>query len=367
MKRLLIIFSLFLLSIGANATYISIRLIKAEASKCTTTPKLYFLNNPTAYTVANKQWYNGENKWEIFFEIETNNKNIPIEILEIEAEGVNIQRAIVGRTDVTFTKVNNRYQLTLVRDTANGRHVQTPYQNPQGGPFVWIFHNWKDRISGKYLDIDYPAKALDASLNYTIACQEMLRLMGNMSGKNQSFNGEFILLNCESSAPRAHLDFPPHWHLQHWQHGYNDEYGIDWRKKQYVIPHYYVDSVGNIISNKQSITQNGIPIKQEKNEYLKGDTCAWNDVEGNLIFKQIIEDNGLTFLTANNNIWQLKPADNNSYTGVNIYRNKELTANVSITDDGALGVTNISILYIEKNKKPIEWRHQLKYDIFTGK
>jgi len=350
----------------ASATYISVRLIKAKPESCSTTPKLFFLNSPSAYRITEKQWYNGENKWEIFFEIETNDKNIPTESMQIEAEGVTIQRAIVGRTDVAFTKLGNRYQFTLVKDTTDGRHVQTPYQNPQGGPFVWIYHNWADRVNGKYKDIPYPEKALAASLNYTIACQEMLRLMGNMSGTNQTFNGEFILLNCESSAPRAHLDFPPHWHLQHWQHGYNKEYGLNWREKQYIIPHYYVDSLGNITSNKQSITQCYKPVKQTKSEYFFLDTCVWKDVENNLIFKQVITSDGLQFIKSSNEIWTLQPDAKGGHEGILIYKNKQQVAKIVVTDDAEKGNTTIFIEYMINQRKKSSFSNVIRYDPFTG-
>lgn len=366
MKKLFLLLIAWAAINSAKATYISVRLIKAKSSKCTVSPKLYFVHSPSAYSIATKQWYNGENNREIFFEIETNDKNLPIEDIEIEAEGVVIQRAIVGRTDVVYTKNGNRYLFTLVKDSSNGRHVQTAYQNPQGGPFMWIYHNWEERVNGEYLSIPYPKIALNASLNYEVGCQEMLRLMGNMSGINQSFKGEFILLNCESSAPRAHLDFPPHWHLQHWQHGYDIEYGINWREKQYIIPHYYLDSSGKIIRNKQSITQNFKPVKQTKSDYLNGDTCFWKDTEGHLIFKQIIMDDGLHFINAKNEDWLLQIEDGRIENRVLIIKNKVLVAIVMVQDDGESGETKIEIDYYAKNMVTSIWKHIIKYDPFTG-
>lgn len=365
MKKLFLLLILCSVINSAKATYISVRLIKSQSSKSSIAPTLHFLSNPSAYTIATKQWYNGENQREIFFEIETKDKNIPIETLQIEAEGVTIQRAIVGRTDVAFTQIGNRYQITLVKDTADGRHVQTAYQNPKGGPFMWLYHNWEERVSGEYLNVPYPAKALAASLNYEVACQEMLRLMGNMCGTNQTFNGELILLNCESSAPRAHLDFPPHWHLQHWQHGHNQEYGLKWREKQYIIPHYYLDSVGNIISNKQSITQNNKPLKQVKNEFLQGDTCTWQDVEGNLIFKQVIKNGGLQFITVKD-VWKLQPDKLGGNMGIWIYKNNSPIAKIDVNDNGEKGCTKIQIAYYIKHKLATTWQHVINYNPFTG-
>lgn len=366
MKKLFFLLLFWNFVQSAKATYISVRLVKAQSSKCSEKPKLIFVNQPSAYTIANKQWYNGESNREIFFEIETYDKNIPIETIEIEAIGVSIIRAIIGRTDVVFVKKGDRYQFILVKDSSNGRHVQSAYQNPQGGPFMWIYHNWEDRVNGEYLNIPYPKNALKASLNYEVGCQEMLRLMGNMSGINQSFNGEFILLNCESSAPRAHLDFPPHWHLQHWQHGYDKEYGINWREKQYIIPHYYLDSLGKIIRNKQSITQNFKPVNQTKNDYLIGDTCIWKDTEGHLIFKQLILHDGLHFINAKNEDWVLQIEEGRIENRVLIIKNKVLVAIILVQDDGENGETKIEIDYYNKNKLTSIWKHIIRYDPFTG-
>lgn len=366
-QSLILILLLGLLHKSARATYVSVRLIKAKSSKCVVPPKLVFINQPSAYTIATKQWYNGETNREIFFEIETSDKNIPIETVEIEANGVIIERAIVGRTDVPFIKNGNQYKLTLVNDTTDGRHVQTAYQSPKGGPFIWIYHNWDERVSGVYLNIPYPSKLLKASLNYEVACQEMLRLMGDMSGQNQTFNGELIILNCESSAPRAHLDFPPHWHLQHWQHGHNQEYGLNWREKQYIVPHYYLDSAGYIASNKQSTHQNYKTIQQTKNEFLQGDTCIWKDVEGNQIFKQVIKNGGLELIKPNNEVWALHLDTVKNNQSVWIYKNATPIANVLVTDDGKIGKMIININYLKNEAIETTWQHQVNYDPFTGR
>ncbi len=159
-----------------------------------------------------------------------------------------------------------------------------------------------------------------------------------MNGIGQNFHGEFILLNCESSAPRGHLDFPAHWHLQHWQHGHNQEYGTNWREKQYIIPHYYVDSMGNMISNKQSIHQYYQTIPQAKKEFKQGDTCVWKDLEGNLIFKQVIQNGGLQFITANST-WQLLPDPTGGHHGVWIYKSETPVAKVKVEDNGEKGFT----------------------------
>lgn len=362
-KNIFWLIIIYCLSINISyATYISVRLIKTESSKCSKTPKLFFTKNPSAYTIATKEWYNGESSREIFFEIETSDTNIPIETIQIEAVGVKISRVLVGRTDVSYIKKGDKYEFTLVNDTSNGRHVQSAYQNPKGGPFLWIYHNSEERLGGEYLKDKYPAKALAASLNYEIACQEMLRLMGNMSGINQTFHGELILLGCESSAPRAHLDFPPHWHLQHWEHGHNKEYGINWREKQYIIPHYYLDSLGNITSNKQSVHHQYETIKQNKKEYFEGETCTWKDTEGNLIFNQKITKGTLQFILPNGDIWELNPGDNNAHNYVNIYKNAILQAKVKVVDDGILGKTSIII----KDATGIDWSYEINYDPFTG-
>lgn len=65
LKWILLLFNLAILS-KASASYISVRLIKEKPINCSTPPRLFFLNSPSAYRIAEKPWYNGENKWEIF-------------------------------------------------------------------------------------------------------------------------------------------------------------------------------------------------------------------------------------------------------------------------------------------------------------
>lgn len=362
----LIVLQLFIFqNITAN-TILSVRLIKAKATRSTETPVLLF-SNSTAYSVVEKDWYNGENDFEIFFEIETKDNNIPLEIITISAKGVEIIRAIVGRTDVSFEKIGDNYKLTLVNDLANGRHVQTAYQNPNGGPFMWIYHNWEIRKNGNYLETTYPEKAITASLNYQLACQEMLRLMGDMNGINQKFKGELILLNCESSAPRGHLDFPVHWHLQHWEHDFNKEFGVEWRKKQYIIPHYYVNEFGKITSNKQTTFKNGKVIENEKHEYLQDQQFEWKDSENNLIFKQEIKNGSLNFIKPNSEIWNLEPDENGGDIGIWIKKNGVKIAKASSEDNGQKGITEFKIDYYKKGKIIKSWSDTIKYDPYGGK
>lgn len=368
MKNILILFLVSLSYLSSHATIISVRLIKDKPSKASSPPTLEILDYKKDFSIVDREWYNGENDWEIFFEIQTSLLPIKAVNLSITANGVKIARALIGRTDVSFTQTGDKITLKLVSDTTDGRHVQTSYQNPKGGPHIWFYHNWEARRNGKYLDIPYPKKALAASLNYVLACNEMFILMGDMSGLNQKFNGQFILLNCESSAPRSHLDFPPHWHLEHWENDYNTEYGIDWRRKQSVIPHYYLDSIGNIIENKYSITQNYKPISLPKNDFFEGDTCTLKDKEGNLIFKEVIKNGGLQFIKPNGEIWSLVPDKDHSGSGaVWIYKGSIAMAKASVKDDGEKGKTSLTVEYYENGKKIGSWVDSFTYDRFSGK
>lgn len=366
-KIAVIVSILCCLRLFAFGTIISVRLIKDKPSYCIEKPVLTFMSNGKDFKISDKAWYNGETDYEIFFELETSVQPVQAAQLRILAKGVKINRAIIGRTDVNFFQTGGQIDFKLVADTTNGRHVQTSWSDPRGGPHIWFFHNWEARRNGEYLNIRYPKKALAASFNFVLACHEMLRLMGDMSGMNQKFYGELILLTCESSAPRAHLDFPPHWHLEHWENDYNNEYGIDWRKKQYIIPHYYLDSIGNITHDKLSITQNYKPVKPPQNDYLKGDTCTWKDAEGNLIFKQVIKKSGLYFIKPDGEEWSLRP---NEETGANtavwIYKGESTIAKAVAIDYGDKGETMLQIDYYTNGKKADSWSDSFKYDRFTG-
>jgi len=354
-------------STQAWAGLICVRLIKERPFKCTAKPRLQFLTSATAFTPVNKAWYNGESDLEIFFEVETKVEPFVPAKLEIYAPGVRIVRAIIGRTDVDFKKNGDTYSLQMVNDTTDGRHVTSTYQNPKGGAKISFYHNWRYRVSGKYLDIAYPEKALAASANYAMACQEMLRIMGGMNGENQKFVGEFFLINCESSAPRAHHDFPPHWHLQHWEHDYDQNNQKIHRKKQYIIPHYYLDSAGQIGSNKQGITQNYVKQKLEKSVFNPGDTCTWKDTGGNLIFHQVIKDGGLELIKPDGEKWSLRPdKEKGGNEAVWIYKLEQPIARVTVNDDGAKGLTTIQVVYYENNRPGTQWSDKIQYDPFTG-
>lgn len=351
----------------AFGTIISVRLIKDKPSHCSEKPVLTFLSNGKDFKISDKAWYNGETDYEIFFELETNVQPIAAAQLQILAKGVKISRAIIGRTDVKFVQTGDQVDFKLVADTADGRHVQTSWSDPKGGPHVWFYHNWEARRNGEYLNIPYPKEALAAAYNYVLACHEMMRIMGDMDGLHQNFHGEFILLTSESSAPRAHLDFPPHWHLEHWESDYNKEYGIDWRKKQYIIPHYYLDSVGNILRCDNGITQNDIHIKSAHGPYLPGDTIVWKDAEGNPIFNQIIKQGGLYFIKPNGQEWSLRPdKQQGGNKAVWIYKGEKPIAKAIATDDGEKGETKLQVDYYSNGNKTNSWADSFKYDRFTG-
>lgn len=368
LKKIILLFIAISLHAQVFAAIITVRLIKGKPSRCSAQPTLQFLSGNNAFVPVKKAWYNGESDLEIFFEVETNTAPFEPAKIEIYAPGVEIVRAIIGRTDVSFTKQADKYALLLVQDTTDGRHVTTTYQNPSGGAQFAFYHNWKYRVSGRYANIPYPEKELAASANYALACQEMLRIMGGMNGDNQKFNGEFHLINCESSAPRAHHDFPPHWHLQHWEHDYTPSGEKLHRKKQYIIPHYYLDSLGNILSNTVGITQNYVKVKLEKTKINPGDTASWKDVEGNLIFNQVIKNGGLEFIKPNGEKWSLRPdKEKGGQDAVWIYKLEEPVARVTVRDDGAKGETNLEIVYYEKNNPTRKWSDHFNYDPFTGK
>lgn len=364
-----IVFLLVAISFSTQvfAVVISVRLIKNIPSRCAHEPTLRFLTGNSDFAQVNKAWYNGESDMEIFFEVETNTLPFVQAKLEIYAPGVKIIRAIIGKTDVDFKRQGDKYALQLVNDSTNGRHVASVYQNPKGGATMSFYHNWKARVGGDYLKIPYPEQALAASANYTIACQEMLRIMGGMNGTNQKFEGEFYLINCESSAPRGHLDFPPHWHLEHWEHDYDQNQKKIHRKKQYIIPHYYLDSAGQILSNKIGITQNYVKLKLQKNIFNPGDTCSWKDTKGDLIFHQVIKNGALEFIKPDGEKWSLRAdKEKGGNEAVWIYKFEEPIACVTVKDDGAKGITSIRVVYSGKDVLASSWSDVFKYDPFTG-
>ncbi|MBC7920295.1 MAG: hypothetical protein H7Z75_04320 [Ferruginibacter sp.] len=350
----------------AAPVLLSLRLIKQSPSRCATSPTIVFLTEKVQWKRAEGAYFNGENDWEVFFELETDLEPLPLVAVEITLPGVKIARVIVGKTDVPFTQQGDRVRLQLLDDRNITGEIETLYHSPRGGVPIWFRHNWEARKNGKYLEGRYPKEALAAANNYLLACHEILLQMGDMSGLNQKFAGELILMGVEVAAPRGHLDYPVHWHLQHWEHAYDRFRKPQWAYKQCLIPHYYLDSLGRITRDEMSEVRKLEWDRYQTKNLREGDSYQWLDAEGRPIFREKIHNGGLEFRRPDGQVWSLRPDPRGGHLAVWGYQGQEPVCKAWVEDNAEQGEIKLRLELHQRGKKVESWQDHYRYDPFTG-
>jgi hypothetical protein len=226
-------------TIFASPIMISLKIVKAEASRSSAPPQIEFLTDSDVWRLVTKPHHSGENDFELYFEVETDGPSVPPSEVVIVAPGIQATRVIVGKTDVAFWQESNHIRFRLVDDRSRGQEMRVVYQSPRGGYPIHFLHNWEMRRAGKYTDGLYPDKQIRAIPNYLLAAQELLRVMGDMGPRSpKNFLGDIVLMGTEISATRGHLDYPAHVHIMHYEFDQGPE--KNWLSR--LVPHFYMDA-----------------------------------------------------------------------------------------------------------------------------
>lgn len=343
-------------------TILTVKLIKDHLSRCSSMASIKFPENK--WHLINKPYFYGENDREIFFEIESDLSHPALSDVTITAPGVTILRAIVGRTDVPFKKDGNAYTLRLVNDKSEGQMMQTDYQSPRGGLPISFRHDWKMRRSGKYASDPYPLAQIEATPNYLLAAQEVLRLMG-YSGQSISkrFQGQIVLMGSENATTRGHLDYPPHFHIMHYEFAETRQNSSPkWLSR--LAPHFYMDDAGKVILNHESV----IVGTGSSSDFGLGKTCTLRDSKGNFVLAITITPEGLSLADADNNVYSLHPDPVNGATkAVYGYHGKTPLFRIESHDDAERGHFSYQLDTIQNGKIIDTFKDGYEYDPFTSK
>ena len=348
--------------VHAEPVMISVKLAKTRASRCTSPPRLELPQNAAAWRVTDKPYHNGENDWEIYFNLETEAPGPPPAEALIVAQGVSIRRAIVGKTDVPFEQQGDRIRVHLVNDQSRGQGMEVRHQVPHGGYPIYFIHNWQMRRAGKYAEGPYPAKQIAALKNYLVAAHEVLHLMGDM-GPNppMPFAGEIVLMDSEIAATRGHLDYPAHLHIMYYEFKSKEGGGRDWVVRQ--VPHIYMDDEGRLVKNSYAVLAG-----QGKSADLGiGEVCRLQDSTGRPVLDLVLTAQGLDLRRPDGQVYSLRPDPaKGAAHAVFGYRGGEPICRAEAHDDPEHGVLTYKIERIEDRKIKESFTYGYRYDPFTA-
>jgi outer membrane protein assembly factor BamB len=353
---------------AAGGTVITFKLVKQAAGMARAAPEVRLTTAGDRWTVHRGRSWCGENAWEIFFTVETADPKAPLPQVAVTAPGVVPTRAIVGKTDVAFTRSGDTTTFTLVRDTRNAMLLDQSFPDSEGGLPVHIYHNWLMRQDGSFHGRPVPAVEVKAVLNYLFAAREALKLIhASAPEAKKAIHGEISLLGFEVACGRGHVDFPPHVHIMLYVPGYVGG----------EVPHFYMDAGGRIVRNSFGILGDPsgkfperkaiIEKKRERaGEYGPGKPCAMYDLENRLGIELTITPEGGLLLTQAGQTYLLIGDRAGPGEAVLVKRGDRALVRVRVDDDSQRGETRVAIEYLGDGQTVRTLRQSLRYDPFTG-
>jgi len=330
----------------------SIKIVKSKPQMTTNPPSIRVLNDPDAWEIIdeNAQWQ-GENQWEIYFNIATKQEEPIMPRIEISVQGVFPSRVIVGNTDVVYEyrERDGIIRFQLVDDRSVGQLIETYWKDPRGGLPIYLRHNWEIRKVGPWEP--WPKNAIHAVNNFLFAAREALRLMERHNPSQERFEGRIVLMGFETSSSRGHVDHPPHLHIMLYVPGYTPGS---------CVPHLYVNDEGRVYSN--SYVKLGVPGSGRK--FGPGEICSMEDLDGRIGLEIMITKEGGLMLRAGpgEKPYYLRPHEKGGHLGVSVSQGDEHVCDVSTSDAPSSGEMKATIKYADKT-----YIEEIHYDPFTGR
>jgi hypothetical protein len=337
-------------SLADSKVIYSIKVIKSEPRMTTSAPTIQILDDPDSWEVLHEdaRWQ-GENLWEIYFNIATRQEKPAMPLIKISVKGVKPGRVIVGNTDAQYEYRDDEVSFQLVDDKGIGQLIETYWQDPRGGLPIHLRHNWEIRKVGPW--DPWPENAIRAVDNFLFAAREALRLMEEQNPSKERFDGRIVLMGFETSSSRGHKDDPAHVHVMIYVPGYSPGS---------CVPHLYVNHEGRIYSNSYV----KIGVAGSGREFKPDEVCSMDDLGGHIGLEVMITDDGGLMLRAKPDAecYYLRPHKDGGYLGVSVFREDEHICHVSTIDDVSTGEMTATIKYADETRT-----EEILYDPFTGR
>jgi len=335
---------------GSSKTVYSVKVIKAEPQMAVELPAIRILDNQKDWEALTEdaRWQ-GENPWEVYFNIATTQEEPDMPQIEIAVKGVKPSRVIVGNRDVPYEYEDGKITFHLQDDRGVGQLIETYWKDPRNGLPIHLRHNWEMRKVGPW--DPWPANAIRAVDNFLFAAREALRLMEEKRSGEDRFDGRIVLMGFETSSSRGHKDDPAHVHIMLYVPSYSPGS---------CVPHLYVNDEGRIYSN--SYVKIGVAGSSRK--FGQGEICSMEDLNGRIGLEVMITKDGGLILRSKPDAesYFLKPHEDGGHVCVSVYREDQHICDVSTVDDVSGGKMKATIKYAEETR--IE---EILYDPFTGR
>ncbi|MBX2921661.1 MAG: hypothetical protein KF746_05640 [Chitinophagaceae bacterium] len=352
---------------GEDAFMLSVKVIKEGTQFCNPKPLITFSSDYWYFDAAtdNHGDFYGENQKEVYFNIRSKGADFQPATVKVHMPGAKAMRVLVGYTDVPFEQKNDMVIFHLVDDRSRGQLMQLSYQSPWGGYPIAFIHNWDIRKAREYALEDFPKIKFAAVHNYLLAAQEVLRQMGNMGpGSPRPFRGDIVLMGSEAAATRGHMDYPPHVHIMHYEFDKEINGEKEWKSR--LVPHFYMDSSGNINENKYEV----IVGKGERSKIFGvNETVKFSDSDDKPILDLTVGQKGMLLLRLHDGRkYSLQPdPEKGAASAVYGYLNNKKICRAEVKDYPDMGIFRIRLDMLD-NDKIIKTLHDgYLYDPFVAR
>jgi len=271
-----------------------------------------------------------QNAREIYFHIAVPSGSVALDGMHVRIAPDKLRGLVIGKTHVAFSR------------TADGIRFDVPHPLPlkpvgdlttvltQPGLTMVIHHNDPLRKRGAYADRRFPARQDKAALNLEFAAREAVERLGLMP-KVLAAKATFLIQNFDTSYPTtsattAHIDAPPHWHIQI----------VNGR----ADAHLYIGDDGLLTMNFISVA---VPKPWTPGGLLLGTPSPYLTPDGTLLATDMVQLDGHYAFSADGQTCRFEPVGEGYDNGVDLDCGDGKPVRVIVTDALETGALRIGL------------------------
>lgn len=254
---------------GQPVTRCGAKIVRSELGVSAVTPRVSVPDNAAGWRLMEGEAHTGVNPREFYFTLEAAGRSLPFPKVEVVWPGVRVAR-VLGAERISDTPSG-----LVARVTHKRAPTQVCSIISTGSVHMAVQHNWEIRRAGPYREGAWPARQIQAQLNYLFAAREMCRAMGFTATRDPGFRGDIRLYGFETNFPNGHVDHPPHFHIMLGWPGWEGTHA----------GHFRLDAEGIILKNEVSSGSGN-------RAYARGEVCRMLDPDGRTGFELIVMEDG---------------------------------------------------------------------------
>jgi hypothetical protein len=338
----------------AAVAYAGFRVVRAVPGP----PSVPEVTLPEGYSLVPGANYNVASRAE-FYAFAQGERNDAGVTVSVRWPGVRIATVVAGDDRLTLTPDAadpDRVSFTLPVFRASPGADQGTIQvwshitGAATGEYMKYEHNDPDRVAGPWTTVAWPAGAVRAASTWVLVTHEILQDSG-LAARAKARGHFFALMGFETNNT-LHADNPPHWHMSYYP-------GPDMNAPKQTIPHYWINSRGQVFYNGQDRQGEG------RTQYRLDNPAPILDAEGGLVITTTIRAHGgLDFDTPEGVRYTVYSPDGD-YTGpVQILKGGKLWRYAATDDDVKAGILRTDVR--GAGRDPVRESIEYRYDALTG-